>query len=99
MTCGGLLVIPDQLLLIVGIAGPLELRPLLRAERGQEDAKLVLEIVLHADGGVLQIGRLKEEALAGHRSGFEVAVKDESFGEVTVGCFVVSFHFRFLAMS
>ena len=40
-----------------------------------------------------------EEALAGHRSGFEIAVKDESFGEVTVGRFVVSFHFRFLAVS
>ncbi len=75
------------------------MRPLFRAKRGQKDAELVLKIVLHADGGVLQIGRFKEEALAGHRSGFEIAVKDESFGEVAVGCFVVSFHFRFLAVS
>ena len=96
---GGSLVIPDQFLLVVGIARPLELRPLFRAKRGQENAKLVLVIVLDADGGMLLIGRFKEEALAGHRSGFEVAVKNESFGEVTVGCFVVSFHFRFLAVS
>ena len=57
-----------------------------------EDAKLVLIIVLHADRGMLQIGRFKEKATAGHRSRFEIAVKDESFGKMVVGRFVVSFH-------
>ena len=90
--------IAGEFLPIVGIAGPLELSPLIRAKRGQKDAELVLKIVLQTDGGMLQIGRFEEIALAGHRSGFEVAVKNESFGEVAVGCFIVSFHFGFLAV-
>ena len=95
----GFLVIPDQLGLVVRIAGPLDLGSLLGSEGGKEDAEFVLKVVLDTDGSVLQIGWLKEIALAGHRTSFEIAVNNEAFGEVPVGSFVVSFHFFFLALS
>jgi hypothetical protein len=70
---------------------------LVRAERRQKNTKLILKIVLHANGGMLQIGRFEQIALAGHRAGFEIAVKNHAFGEVAVGRFIVSFQWGFLA--
>jgi hypothetical protein len=80
-----LLVITDEFLPIVGIAGPLQLRPLIWSKGSEKDAELVLKFVLQADGGVLHIGRFDEIALTGHRAGFEVAVENESPGEVAIG--------------
>ena len=91
----GLLVIPDQFLPVVRITGPLQLRSLIGAERGQENAELVLELIAQGDRRALQIRRFKDKSLGGGGPELDVAIQNHSFGEVAVGGFVVSFHFNF----
>jgi len=73
----------------------LQLRPLVGAERGQENAELVLEFIAQGDRRALQIGRFENESLGGSGPEFEISVENHPFGEMAVGGFVVSFHFNF----
>jgi hypothetical protein len=42
---GGFIAIVDEFLLIIGIAGPLELGALVRPERGEENANFLLKLI------------------------------------------------------